>query len=532
MRPARPARALGALACLLCLRKARGFPEHIPPRVLSAAEFSLGARELAFGYAVAAAGPLTLVGQYAGNTQSAQDAFPPVAFLYSAARPAVALRVPMADVDEGFSTDPGAPDLGAAHAAASAVAAAPLDESRHLLVVGCAPIRGRSEVEGSAFVFVHDAAAPRKVALVTRLRAGDSRPGDRFGGAVATNGRHVAVSAHAHDDMDHFGAVYVFEAQRRAPKADSNAEAPAVELLQIHKLVAPDAPSEGADAPESGFGAFERFGYSIAMSDAVLVVGAPPAAYVFDATSFSLLSRLCAPAGGVANNGCDTTSRLLFGLSVAVDGDIIAVGAPSTVDDLYLTGLFRTPNDALSGEVYLYRRGAGVTQPFKVLRPARNARNARHFGASVAVAPRGLVAVGSYAEDALPTEEDAFGRGKGPADAVAEGCVYAFQVEAAGEGQQKARPARICGREGHREGYYGFALAAAEDRIAVGAFNDDREVERGYLGPGTGLVYHFDLREAPEGGAATVAVKAAVLAAAAAALFAILRAFGATRKRR
>ena len=110
--------------------------------------------------------------------------------------------------------------------------------------------------------------------------------------------------------------------------------------------------------------------------------------------------------------------------------------------------------------------------------------------------------------------------------------MYAFQVEAAGEGQQKARPARICGREGHREGYYGFALAAAEDRIAVGAFNDDREVERGYLGPGTGLVYHFDLREAPEGGAATVAVKAAVLAAAAAALFAILRAFGATRKRR
>ena len=178
----------------------------------------------------------------------------------------------------------------------------------------------------------------------------DAEAGDHFGTSVAISGT-PAIGARAvigaPDDDDNgtdSGSAYLYDANTG---------------VLITKLL----PNDGA--------AGERFGYSVAVSDSTVVVGAPAdedngllsgSAYVFDADTGALITKLL-PSDGAVNN--------YFGVSVAVSGSIAVIGAGGDDD-----------NGAISGSAYLFDTTTG-TQLAKVL-PSDGAAN-DYFGLSVGI---------------------------------------------------------------------------------------------------------------------------------------------------
>lgn len=145
---------------------------------------------------------------------------------------------------------------------------------------------------------------------------------DFFGQSVATNGSVLAVGAPRHDVVGtNAGAVFIFT----DPDEDD------LGWIQTGKLT----PSDLVEG--------DRFGESVAMSDMLLAVGAPYThRYVFGPDEEILEDHPLAGAASVwESDGAGGYCRLgdsiqpddlqdydLFGTSVAVAGDLLAVGAP------------------------------------------------------------------------------------------------------------------------------------------------------------------------------------------------------------
>ncbi len=134
----------------------------------------------------------------------------------------------------------------------------------------------------------------------------------------------------------------------------------------------------------SGGATGDEFGYSLAIDNGLLVVGAPysddngldsGAAYLFQASTGAELFMLT-PADGAAGDG--------FGFSVAIAGGIVAVGTPGKGD-----------NGADSGAAYLFDASTGA-QIAKLL-PSDGAAG-DEFGNSIAI-DNGIVAVGAWRAD-------------------------------------------------------------------------------------------------------------------------------------
>ena len=169
---------------------------------------------------------------------------------------------------------------------------------------------------------------------------------------------------------------------------------------------------------------FESFGASVALSGTSLVVGAPGhagkgAAYVFehDGLSWNLQSTLS--VSGAASG--DTA-----GLSVAIDGDLVVLGAPNA--------------NSGNGAAYLFHRSGTSWTELKSL--ISDGEVGQQFGAAVAVS--GETAVVSSPE---------WGAGNG-AVFTYDGPTFAYFPEAA-----------ISGRPGH----IGSAVALSGNRLIVGA---------------------------------------------------------------
>ena len=156
---------------------------------------------------------------------------------------------------------------------------------------------GTNSDAGAAYVFVRSRRAWSQQAELT---ASDGAPGDFFGLSVAISGSTVVVGAPIKNSV--LGAVYVFVRSGTA-------------WSQQAELTA----SDGAPGDE--------FGWSVAISRSTVVVGAPiknsavGAAYVFvrSGGAWSQQAELTASDG---------TPRDEFGLSVAISGAAVVVGAP------------------------------------------------------------------------------------------------------------------------------------------------------------------------------------------------------------
>ncbi|HEY8470514.1 MAG TPA: choice-of-anchor B family protein, partial [Longimicrobiales bacterium] len=264
------------------------------------------------------------------------------------------------------------------------------------LLVGAA---GEDGGRGAAYVFRREGDAWRQVA---RLAVDDVAEGDGLGSAVALQGDIALVAAPGGDDRP--GAVHVFrrgangrwthEARLASNESGERFFGAAVALSEGRAFIGAPGRGQGAGAVEvyerDAGGAWTRtavltaaglqrndgFGMTLAVAGNVLLVGAPGtdfargAVYAFapdEAGEWRELGRLVA-FDGARRNG--------FGSAIAADGDELWIGAPRA--------------DGSRGAVYRFERAAGgdVVGVRRLAADALDRGDA--FGSSVAV--RGSVA--------------------------------------------------------------------------------------------------------------------------------------------
>ena len=176
---------------------------------------------------------------------------------------------------------------------------------------------------------------------------------DRFGFSVDISGDRLVVGTYQDDAAGvDAGAVYVFDLTSGA---------------LLHTLFNPSP------------AAFDQFGFDVAISGDLILVGAPlannfaveaGAAFVFDATTGSLLHALANPDG---------PSVTYFGSAVDISGNAVAVGA------------YRNDTGASdAGSVFLYDATTGGLQR-QLANPTPAA--AEYFGFSLAISGDDLVVV-------------------------------------------------------------------------------------------------------------------------------------------
>lgn len=255
-----------------------------------------------------------------------------------------------------------------------------------------------------------------------KLTASDGAAYDEFGYSVAIGDGLIAVGARMDDDVqNNTGSVYLYD----TASGD-----------QVAKL-------------RSGDPAFDDwFGYSVAVGDGLVVVGCPldddpywsGAAYMFDQFSHAQIDKLVPDDGDWMDQ---------FGTSVAVGGGIIVVG--SYADD---------DNGDESGSVYVFDEASG-TQVRKLL--AADGAAGDRFGLSVAVAG-GTIVVGA------PLDDDNGG---------SSGSAYVFDAVT---GAQKFKLVPV---DGAVSDEFGTSVAISGDIVVVGAYRADNP------GPDSGAVYLY-----------------------------------------
>jgi hypothetical protein len=453
-----------------------------------------------FGHSVAIAGDTVVVGAYAersnatginGNQadNSAFDAGAAYVFVRSGSTwsQQAYLKASSTDAGDRFG-------IAVAVSGDTVVVGAPEEDSDATGVDGNQADNGASSA-GAAYLFVRNGSTWSQQAY---LKASNTDANDRFGSAVAVSGDMVVVGA-SHESSnstgingDQFnnsaassGCVYVFD-------------------LRSGCVGSIPAPAQQAYVKASNTGAGDAFGFSVAVSRDTVVVGAyledsnatgvngyqgdnsasgAGAAYVFvrSGTAWTQQAYLKPP---------NTDAGDHFGISVAVSGDTVVVGAPE--EDSNATGVNgnQGDNSALgAGAAYVFvRTGTGWSQ--QAYLKASNTDAGDNFGRSVAVSGNTIL-VGAYLEDS-----SAIGVSGNQLDnsANAAGTAYVFVRSGVSNWSQQAylKASNTDAGDG-----FGVSVAICDDTVAVGAFGE-RSNATGVNGnqldnsaPGAGSAYVF-----------------------------------------
>lgn len=230
-----------------------------------------------------------------------------------------------------------------------------------VVLVGAPGRDGTEEDSGVAYLF--DA---RTGMQFGKLAASDSRAMARFGRSVATNGKAAVVGAPGDAELgEDAGAAYLFDL---------------TSLAEAAKLTANEA------------GAPQGFGWSVAMDDESVIVGAlplglpgPGAAYLFDAASGAALHKL-EPWEGARR----------FGTSVGISGGIAVIGSSPSETAI-------PPGVGDHGSAYLFDVATG-RQLSKLYRGFESPDD--YFGRAVAI-DGPTVAVGAFRKKRVYLYDDA-----------------------------------------------------------------------------------------------------------------------------
>ena len=252
---------------------------------------------------------------------------------------------------------------------------------------------------GSGSVYVFD--ANDLSAQPTKLTAFDAAANDRYGTSVAATSDKIFVGAYYDDDNgDNSGSVYVYDANNLSAQptkltafdgalfeyfgysvataadtivvgafgdADGGSASGSVYVYDANNLSAQPTKLTAFDPA-----AYDQFGYSVAVTDDKIVVGARQdddngyrsgSVYVYDANDLSAQPTKLTAFDGAAGDG--------FGYSVAVTDDKIFVGAHQDDD-----------NGDNSGSVYVYDANDLSAQPTKLT--AFDGAASDFFGYSIA----------------------------------------------------------------------------------------------------------------------------------------------------
>ena len=284
---------------------------------------------------------------------------------------------------------------------------------------------------GTAYVFVRNGTS---WVQQDKLMANDAEMLDQFGLSVAVSGDTVVVGANGEDSEGNAaGAAYVFVRNGTS-------------WNEQDKLTASDAQAD------------DRFGHSVAVAGDTVVVGAfledeggsdAGAAYVFvrNGTTWNEQDKLVAS---------DAETGDWFGRSVAVSGDIVAVGA-----------LGEAEGGTDAGAAYVFvRNGTSWDEQDKLV--ASDAQAYDYFGVSVAVSGDTVV-VGAYGED------------DGGTDA---GAAYVFKRNGTSWSQQD----KLMAGDAQAGDRFGYSVAVSGDTVVVGAYREDS----GGTNAGAAYVFVYD----------------------------------------
>jgi hypothetical protein len=285
-------------------------------------------------------------------------------------------------------------------------------------------------------------------------KASNTGAGDNFGYSVALWGDTLVVGAHLEDSATQgvggnqdddstpeSGAVYVFRRTGTAWQQEAYLKA-------------------------SNPGAGSIFGVSVALSGDALAVGAisedsaapdSGAVYVFHRTGTTWLQEALLKA---ANPGIGD----YFGYGLALSGDTLAIGAHGEDSAGRGVGGNQDENSVESGAVYVFRRTGTAWQQDAFLK-ASNSDAGDHFGISVALSGDTL-AVGAFTEDSAAS---GVGGNQDDNGATDSGAVYVFRRTDTGWQQEAYIKASNTGVEED----FGRSVALAGDTLAVGAHDED-----------------------------------------------------------
>jgi hypothetical protein len=266
-----------------------------------------------------------------------------------------------------------------------------------------------------------------------KLLPADGSSYDYFGGSVAISGNRALIGVYGDDDNgSNSGSAYVFN-------FDGSTWQEEAKLL----------PSDGAS--------HEKFGISAAISGDTLVVGAytdddngvsSGSAYIyrFDGSTWQEEAKLLASDGA---------SYDVFGYSVAIDGDLVLVGAYWDDD-----------NGQDSGSAYIYRfDGSTWQEEAKLI--ASDGTSPGHFGKSVAIS-------GNLALIGTP-----YGSASGSA------YIYRFDGKS---WQEETKLIPSDGSDGAPDDYFGGSVAISGNLVLIGAQDDDPAGNES----GSAYIYRFD----------------------------------------
>jgi len=157
-----------------------------------------------------------------------------------------------------------------------------------------------------------------------------------------------------------------------------------------------------------------------------------------------------------------------FGVSVAVSGDIVVIGADGEDDDA--TGVNGDPSHnsnaaPFSGAAYVFVR-SGLSWTQQAYLKASNTEAADAFGFSVAVSGDTVV-IGAYGEDSDATGVDG---NQGDNNAPNAGAAYVFVRNGTNWTQQAYLKASNTGTGGDR---FGFKVGVSDDTVVVGSPDED-----------------------------------------------------------
>jgi len=292
---------------------------------------------------------------------------------------------------------------------------------------------------GAAYVFRRNLGGEERWSEVAKLEGSEIDDEDYFGSAVAVDGDTIAVGAIGSDyEIDeecceYAGKVYVF--CRNEGGMDAWGEVAVLTATDIDE--------------------YYEFGSAVAISQDLLVVGTP---YDFDAGAAYVFSR---NEGGIDAWGVvaklissDIAYDDFFGNAVAVDGEIVVVGARDA---------------GVGGAAYVFSRNGGIGQWGQVakLEPS-DPTISKRFGDSVGVSEETVIVGAS---------------GDGVAEPNA-GAAYFFERNQGGTADAWGQVAKITASQREAGALMGETVAISEDMAVVGASSAD-------IGANTdvGLVY-------------------------------------------
>jgi hypothetical protein len=335
---------------------------------------------------------------------------------------------------------------------------------------------------------------------MAKLVANDASNYDWFGISVAISDGIAVVGAREDDDNgSSSGSAYVFE---MISSGNSSSWA------QVAKLTADDGAAR------------DRLGVSVAISDGIIVVGAPwddnkkGSAYVFkmsssdDASSWAQVAKLTVGSAGdnfgtsVAisdgtlvvgahcddDKGSDSGSVYVFEMSSPGDASSFAQVAKLTAADGASNNYFGTSavisdgtivvgaraTKTNNGAAYLFEKSSSDdasswTQVAKL--KADDGAKGDDFGYSVAIRD-GIIAVGARLDDDKGSDS---------------GSAYLFQMSSPGDASSFTQVAKLTANDGGKDDWFGVSVAIGDGTIIVGALHDSDIAYR------SGAAYVFEM---------------------------------------